>query len=148
MSDEIINGLKKNLEEVPEKFLKLSGEKLSSFPAPGKWSKKQILGHLCDSALNNYSRFIRVQYETEPFDIRGYQQNEWVEYNDYQNIPPEEIVRLWTVLNKRIVNIISRIPADKLMMKCDTGEGELYELDFIISDYLSHMNHHLEQIFG
>jgi len=148
MSDEVINGLKKNLREVPEKFLKLGADAVSGSPAPGKWSKKQILGHLCDSALNNYSRFIRVQYESEPFDIRRYKQDEWVEYNDYQNVSPEEIAGLWAILNQRIVKIISRIPSDKLSIKCDTGEGELYELDFIISDYLSHMNHHLGQIFG
>ena len=30
----------------------------------GKWSKKQELGHLIDSALNNHQRFVRAQIPT------------------------------------------------------------------------------------
>lgn len=148
MLSEIISGIKKNLNEVPGKFLKLPDDDVSVHPVPGKWSKKQILGHLCDSALNNYSRFIRVQYETEPFDIQRYKQDEWVKSNDYQNESKDEIIFLWTILNRRIVKIISGIPEYKLKMKCDTGEGNFQTLDFIIRDYLSHMNHHLNQISG
>ncbi len=48
MIETTISGLKKNLKETPEKFLSIPEEKLSAFPSPGKWSKKQILGHLCD----------------------------------------------------------------------------------------------------
>ena len=29
--------------------------------APGKWSPKQVIGHLVDSAANNHQRFVRAQ---------------------------------------------------------------------------------------
>ena len=35
-------------------------------PAPDKWSKKEILGHLVDSAANNHQRFVRLQLEHAP----------------------------------------------------------------------------------
>ena len=146
MINEVVDGINKILKELPGKFDRLSEEAVSRHPSPGKWSKKQILGHLCDSALNNYSRFIRVQIEPEPFDIRRYRQDEWVEFNHYQDISSKEIIELWDVLNRRIVHIISEIPDDKLKIICDTGDGEIHTLEFIIRDYLAHMNHHLEQI--
>ena len=148
MLNEVIYGFKKILHDVPDKFFKLTEEAVSKRPAPGKWSKKQILGHLCDSAINNYSRFIRVQFEPEPFDIRRYNQDEWVELNHYQDISFKDIIELWIVLNRRIVHIISEIPDEKLIIKCDTGNGEFYSLEYIIRDYLTHMKYHLDQILN
>lgn len=40
-------------------------------PAPGKWSKKEILGHLIDSAANNHQRFVRLQLQPE-LTLPGY----------------------------------------------------------------------------
>jgi hypothetical protein len=36
-------------------------EKASAPRAPGKWSAKQVMGHLIDSAFNNHQRFVRAQ---------------------------------------------------------------------------------------
>ena len=35
-------------------------------PAANKWSPKEIIGHLIDSATNNHQRFVRVQFEDTP----------------------------------------------------------------------------------
>ncbi len=44
--------------------------------SPTKWSKKELIGHLIDSAQNNIRRFIVAQYEENPAII--YKQDEWV----------------------------------------------------------------------
>ena len=54
--------LEKHIQEVPEKFKQLPAESILKKPAPGKWSKQEILGHLIDSAINNLKRFIDAQY--------------------------------------------------------------------------------------
>jgi hypothetical protein len=41
-------------------------DEAAQHPAPGKWSKKQELGHLVDSACNNQQRIVRAQLEKEP----------------------------------------------------------------------------------
>jgi hypothetical protein len=146
MTEDTINGLKKNIKEVPQKFISIPEDKLSFKPSPKKWSKKEILGHLCDSAICNYSRFIRAQFEQEPMDARSYAQDDWVYLNSYKDISTSELVQLWTSLNTQIVNIISKIPSGKLGIKCKC-EGKIHTLQWIIDDYLTHMNHHLEQIF-
>ncbi len=44
---------------------------------PNKWSKKEIIGHLINSATNNHQRFVRCQFETIPKIV--YDQNKWKE---------------------------------------------------------------------
>lgn len=113
-----------------------------------KWSKKEILGHLCDSATNNHHRFIKIQFERQPFVLVPYNQNNWVLIQNYQAIPIFEIVGFWTTLNRHIVRVISEIPEDKLLYLCDIGDNKSITLTELIQDYLRHMDHHLRQIFG
>ena len=79
---------------------------LSKKMRPEKWSKKEVLGHLIDSAINNLQRFTEIQYESQPYRLRTYNQNELVKINDYQNSELKDIVELWLALNNRILFII------------------------------------------
>lgn len=127
-------------------FKQLSDEDWSHKPQPEKWSKKEILGHLIDSALNNLRRFVVSQYEQNQNIV--YQQNEWVEYQCYQQANVAQLVELWQLLNAQIARTISHIPANKLANTCDTGKGEadLHTILFLITDYISHLQHHLDAI--
>ena len=46
-------------------------------PAPGKWSPKQVIGHLIDSASNNHRRFVRANF-VDDLIFPGYDQETWV----------------------------------------------------------------------
>jgi hypothetical protein len=41
--------------------------------SPARWSQKEIIGHLIDSATNNHHRFVRGQFEDSP--VIAYDQN-------------------------------------------------------------------------
>ena len=57
-------------------LLKLDNANTTARPAPDKWAKKEILGHLLDSASNNHQRFVRATLQgTSPFTFPGYDQN-------------------------------------------------------------------------
>lgn len=114
--------------------------------SPGKWSRKETLGHLADSALTNLRRFIVTQYKQN--DNIVYEQDEWVKRQGYQQMAIEDIITLWVALNKQIVQVVNAMPEHVLGNTCDTGKGEqqLHTLQFLIDDYISHMLHHLEQI--
>lgn len=128
---------------VPALLLEIGEDKMSLKPSPEKWSKKEILGHLIDSATNNHQRFVRGQFEIEPEIV--YKQNEWNKFNFYQEIGSSQIISFWTVYNKQILEIIKRIPTENLDKKIKIGE-ELVSLDFLIIDYVKHIEHHLKQI--
>ena len=128
---------------------------LASFPEeqmstnlPGKWAKKEILGHLCDSAVNNLQRFIRIQLEEQPFIIIPYDQNGWVKVQAYRHIPANDILNYWYTLNKHIIGVISNIPPDKLNYQCLISEKPSMSFLELAVDYLRHTEHHLKQIFS
>ncbi len=143
----IIERINYLVQAVPSRVKVFSEQELSS-QLVGKWSKKEILGHLCDSATNNHHRFTKIQFEKQPFVVSSYNQNNWVLVQDYQSIPSDEIVNLWATLNSHIVRVISKTPEEKLLYICDIGDNKYITLYDLIQDYLRHMDHHLRQIFG
>ncbi|GAA3645354.1 DinB family protein [Flavivirga jejuensis] len=114
--------------------------------SPGKWSKKEILGHLIDSGINNLQRFTEIQTENKPYKIRPYKQNELVKANDYQNAELKEITSLWLAINNRILSLINQQTEDTLSYKIEINDGGISDLRFLIKDYVDHLEHHLEQI--
>ena len=109
-----------------------------------KWSKKEILGHLIDSATNNHQRFIRTQFEVEP--TIWYEQNNWVEKSNYQNIDKIQLIYFWIAYNQHLIHIIEQIPSDKLSNICVMKDGTKLTLEFLINDYVTHLEYHLKQI--
>jgi hypothetical protein len=112
---------------------------------PGTWSRKQILGHLVDSALNNVQRFVRARHRTA-LSLPDYDQPGWVAASGYQERPWSDIVALWAVLNVHLAHVIARIPAEALETPCRIGDSEPMTLEFVVRDYLRHLRHHLQQI--
>lgn len=111
-------------------------------PLPHKWSKKEILGHLVDSAQNNIRRFIIAQYEDEPRIT--YQQDEWVRICNYQEYPAQDLIELWQLLNRHICIIIAHIAAEKQNRTVFTNES--HTIASVAADYNKHLLHHLHQI--
>lgn len=125
--------------------------------AEGKWSPREILGHLIDSAANNHSRFVRAQL-TEDLVFDGYAQTQWVELQRYQQEPWKDLVQLWQAYNRHILHVIEVTPEEqraKLRAKHNLHqiasdllkEDEPVTLDWFMRDYLDHMKKHLAQIF-
>jgi hypothetical protein len=113
-------------------------------PAPTKWSKKEILGHLIDSAANNHQRFVRLQLQPE-IGLPGYDQDSWVRLNRYQQKPWTEIIALWSAYNRHLVSVIESIDDSALGHVWHAPDGDV-TLEFIATDYVRHVKHHLTQI--
>jgi len=111
--------------------------------APGKWSKKEEIGHLIDSAQNNIRRFIEAQYQTEPPTI-VYNQDEWVKLGDYAGYQPGDILKLWLLLNRHIIVILKQMPEEKYGNTCFRREA--HTIEWLASDYNKHLLYHLHRI--
>ena len=123
----------------------LTEERASMARAPGKWSAKEELGHLIDSAANNHIRFVRGAIEAE-FRGPGYSQNDWVRLHGYSNMQWETIINLWFQYNTLLVGLVDRIPEDRLEALCFIGTSPAVTLRFVIEDYILHMQHHIDQL--
>lgn len=139
----VVEGINHWIKRLPEEYSSMSEKEISNRPLPNKWSKKEVLGHLCDSATNNIQRFINIQFEEPLYVIQKYNQEQWVMLNNYQNRPLDEIVNLFQTLNKHIVHIVQNIPSEKLSILCDIGNDQHKTLEWLIQDYLEHMEHHI-----
>ncbi|WP_461452533.1 DinB family protein [Mucilaginibacter sp.] len=136
------------LAEAIDEFLKTDQEIIDwDFKLrDNKWSKKEIIGHLIDSAQVNLQRFVRCTYE-DNFKLI-YAQDEWVSVAHYQHTDIKEILDLWILLNRQIIRVLVNYPEDRLEATCDTGklDIQLHSVRFLAGDYIRHMNHHLSQI--
>lgn len=138
--------LKNIIEEELLRFDTIYEEDWCSKITPEKWSKKEILGHLCDSAITNIRRFVVTQYKENENIV--YDQNFWVKAQNYQNIPTQDVINFWKFLNFQIVYTVESIPDEALQRTCDTTKTDprKFSLEFLIQDYLDHLQYHLKAI--
>ena len=122
----------------------LNEEESSIKPLPNKWSKKELIGHLIDSAQNNIRRFIIAQYEDNP--VITYKQDDWVGINDYQSYLLTDLIQLWNLLNKQICTILTNSSEEALQRTCQTEA--LHTIEWMAKDYMMHLKHHLHQILN
>jgi DinB family protein len=142
-----MNAIAGQLEFVVREYLpqlkNVPADEFSYKPAPGKWSKKEILGHLVDSAQNNIRRFIVAQYEDRPKIV--YNQDKWVAINNYQHYDSAELIQLWQLLNKQICEILRN---SSQSAQRETQTEDVHTLEWLAADYIRHMLHHLHQVLN
>jgi hypothetical protein len=108
--------------------------------------KKEIIGHMIDSAQINLQRFVRCTYE-DNFKLI-YEQDEWVAAAHYQDADIKEILDLWILLNRQIIRVLNNYPESRLQAQCDNDKNvvSLHTVQWLADDYIRHMQHHLAQI--
>jgi hypothetical protein len=135
------------LEKAPQRLVDISDHDAGHKPDAGHWSKKEILGHLIDSAVNNHQRFIRAQF-APVLDLPTYQQEDWVKSNAYGTEAWPDLVNLWLLLNRHLLHVLKAMPKAALDHQVAIGGQPAVTLYAVIVDYLRHMDHHLGQIFA
>ena len=125
--------------------------------APGKWSRKEIVGHLIDSASNNHERFVRAQF-TDDLICPTYDQEAWVRTQRYRDASWIELVLLWAHFNLHLARVMEAVPSeDRTLPRTrhnlhqvafrTVAENEPTTLEYFMQDYVVHLEHHLRQIF-
>ena len=111
----------------------------------GGWSRKQVVGHLIDSASNNHQRFVRSLLQPS-LDFPGYDQAGSVRVQAVDEAEWSLLISLWAAYNRYLAHLIANLPASKLDTPIRIGAGEPITLAFLVSGYLTHLRHHLDQI--
>lgn len=156
--ERFLNNFRQTIEIASARLGEITEEQSGVPRSAGKWSPREIIGHLIDSAANNHQRFVRAQF-TDELVFAGYEQENWVRVQNYQAEEWPELLQLWKLYNQHIVHLVSQIPEEtriRLRGKHNLhqiasellSENEPVTLDFFIRDYLDHMKKHLGQILG
>jgi hypothetical protein len=114
---------------------------------PDSWSRKEELGHLIDSAVNNHVRFARASLDDE-YSGPTYDQDAWVRAHGYHELPWPSLLDAWRQHNELLAHLVKRIPEERLAASCRIGSAAPVTLRFLIEDYVLHMQHHLDHILG
>lgn len=149
---------RQTIEGAEKALLKISEAESETRPAPGEWSAKEILGHLIDSASNNHRRFVEAQWRDD-LEFPGYEQERWVAVQRYLCRPWAELIGLWKAYNLHLAHLVGSIPEETLKLlrgrhSLDriawqtVSSEEPVSLEYLIRDYLGHLEAHLDQIFS
>jgi hypothetical protein len=111
----------------------------------GHWSRKEILGHLIDSAANNHQRFVRGQLDRE-LSMPSYEQARWVETERFQDRDWNDLVEFWLAYNRHLLHLMRHVAPDRLQTAVRIGADDPVPLEYVMIDYVRHLKHHLEQI--
>ncbi len=141
-----IKDLQSQLKEAKAYYLQCPSDELLYRRAEGKWSKKEILGHLIDSAIHNLQRFTEIQVMEKPYILRKYLQNELVVANNYQEAELQDLLNVWLSLNKRIEHLMQMQTEETLAYEIVIVDEAKFDLRFLMSDYVEHMAHHLKAV--
>jgi hypothetical protein len=153
--EDLLSDFGQTIEAASRRLLQISEEQSETPRADGKWSPKQIIGHLIDSASNNHQRFVRAQF-SDDLVFPGYQQEEWVRAQRYDEESWEHLVQLWKFYNMHLLHVMSVVPEEvrtRLRGKHNlpetawqTVENRPATLEYFMRDYVEHLKNHVRQI--
>jgi hypothetical protein len=131
---EVISQLTQRIEPVKTYISGLSEVELQAKNSPENWSKKEVLGHLIDSAQSNIRRMV-------------------VKAADYQHYDSADLLQFWILLNKHFCQVLKNLPLENYQTITNWGNEttpmlgqDFVTLQFVANDYIRHLDHHLKQL--
>jgi hypothetical protein len=154
--DQWLEDFKQTIDSASPRLMQISEAESEQPRAEDKWSSKQIIGHLIDSAANNHARFVIAQLKDD-LVFPGYEQNGWVRTNHYQEASWPGLVELWRAYNLHLLHVMSHASPEKLSNLCTqhslqtiafetVSKSEPVTLEYLMKDYVVHLKHHLSQV--
>ena len=123
-------------------------EELADTPwRPGGWTRKQILGHMLDSAANNHQRFVRASLDGK-YSGPTYDQQAWVNAHGYADQSWSDLLAWWSALHQMLDVVVERIPEERMDTICYVEADPPTTLRFRIEDYIAHLRHHVQQMLA
>ena len=154
--DRFVEDFRETIRVGMERLSQISEEQSTKPLADGKWSRKEVIGHLIDSAANNHARFVRAQLDNN-LVFPGYEQEKWVAIQRYNEEPWGQLVALWHHYNLHLSHLISvseeanrqqpraRHNLDRIGFQTVSSDQPT-TLEYFMRDYVDHLRHHLRQI--
>ena len=143
----IASDLGRTVAQAKPLLMKLDNADTSVRPSENKWAKKEILGHLLDSASNNHQRFVRATLQGS-LTFPGYDQNAAGRSSELRR-DRLEFPRRFLGRLQPLSRPCDRPPAGRSgKVTCNIGNNAPATLGWIAEDYVAHLKHHLNQILG
>ena len=142
-----IERLRFAVRTLPGVLAGFSGAEGEQRPSPERWTRKEVVGHLIDSASNNHQRFVRRQLDSGQ-DFPRYEQEQWVRIQGYQSARWSDLIELWRAYNTHLLHVVERMTEEGRRATCRVGDGAEVTLAGLFVDYVDHLEHHLRKMLG
>jgi hypothetical protein len=145
MTTNLAQHFRTELDDIHAAIIALSPQIAGSPWRDGGWTRKQIVGHMLDSATNNRQRFVRASTDGS-FAGPNYAQEAWVAAHGYAGQHWETLLLWWEVEHEILASVVDNIPEERLEAICTVGDNAPVTLRFLIEDYIRHQRWHLVQL--
>jgi hypothetical protein len=142
-----IERLRFAVRTLPSVLSRFSEAESEQRPSPDRWTRKEVIGHLIDSASNNHQRFVRGQIASAQ-DFPGYEQEQWVRIQGYQSVRWSDLIDLWRTYNTHLLQVAGRMTEEGRRATCRVGGGVEVTLAGLFVGYVDHLEHHLRKMLG
>jgi hypothetical protein len=145
MPTQISQSFRSDIDAVHTALLTLPAQLADTPWREGGWTRKQIVGHMLDSATNNRQRVVRASIHGS-FTGPDYAQSAWVDAHGYAELPWATLLHWWKVEHEILAAAVDHVPEERLDAICTIGENTPVTLRFVIEDYFRHQRWHLQQL--
>jgi hypothetical protein len=138
---DIVSALENQLAEIENLFAGIPEEKGAYAYADGKWTIKQLAGHLIDGERIFAYRALRIA-RADRTPLPGFEQDGYIAHGDFDNRTLADLIEEFTLLRKANNILFKNLPADAWSR---TGTASDAEVSVLALAYImvGHVRHHL-----
>jgi len=114
--------------------------------APGKWSAKEVLGHVCDTERIFAYRALRIA-RADATPLAGFEQDDYVRYGPFAHRPLADLVEDFIAVRRATLSLLRNLDEPAWMRRGIANESELSvrALAYIIAGHELHHRRILEE---
>lgn len=134
--------LRDQLNSVPGLLITVSEDGASHRYAPGKWSIKEVVGHLCDTERILTYRLLRV-IRADRTPLPGFEENDYVAAAGFDDRELGDLVSEWEAVRHATLALVESISPDTLV-NSTTANDAVITARALLYIVAGHTQHHLE----
>jgi DinB superfamily len=139
--EDVRSALSRQIAELGEVAAAIGPEREGFAYAPGKWTVRQLLGHVTDAErVFGYRAFAFSRGERQP--LPGFDENEYVAAARFAEVPLVELAREFALLREANVATLQQVP-EEAWANVGTASGHPVSVRALAFMMVGHVRHHL-----
>jgi hypothetical protein len=138
----VLDFLAKQLGDYRQLLVGVSDEAVSAAPAPGKWSIKQVLGHLCDTERVMSYRALRFA-RGDASELLGFEQDDYVREAHSNSRSVDDLLTELESVRKATIALFGSLPAEA-ETRAGIANGNPVTVRALAYIAAGHAQHHFE----
>ncbi len=137
---DIVSALEKNLDELQSLFAEVSEEKGSHSYAEGKWSVREVLGHLIDGERVFSYRALRISRDDQT-PLAGFEQNSYVANSNFSRAKLADLIEEFSLLRRSNILFFKNL-FDEAWFRTGTASEAAVSVRALAYIMVGHVRHH------